>query len=194
MFRNLFPQRFIERHLKKYLDKKSAGNKEHKVNTSDIHYFRLPYIGEFSGMAKKRVMKLFKRFCKFDKEIRIVFSICKVRDYFSTKDPLPSCFKSFVVYQFSCANCGIRYVGRTHKHFDTRITEHLGSETSSIFKHLNDPKNKTCKIKANKDNSFKVLDNARTDYELALKEGFYINWLRPALNKQKIHEVITLLL
>ena len=41
------------------------------------------------------------------------------------------CFKSFVVYQFTCASCRTRYVGRTHKHFDTRITEHFGSDSSS---------------------------------------------------------------
>ena len=73
-----------------------------------------------------------------------------------------------------------------------RIDEHFGSGSSSIFKHLNDSKNIGCKNKTTKENSFKILDNAKTDYELALKEGFYINWLKPALNKQKIHEVITL--
>ena len=83
-------------------------------------------------------------------------------------------------------------MGRTHKHFNSRINEHFASGSSSIYKHLNDLNNSACKNKATKENSFKILDNARTDYELALKEGFYINWLKPALNKQKIHEVITL--
>ena len=85
-------------------------------------------------------------------------------------------------------------MGRTHKHFDTRIKEHFGSKSSSIFKHINDPNNKMCKHKTNKDNSFKILDNAKTDYELSLKEGIYINWLKPILNIQKSNEVITLLL
>ena len=137
-------------------------------------------------------MKLFKRFCKPDKRIQIVFNISKIRDYFSTKDAYPNCFESKVVYQFLCANCGIRYVGRTHNHFGTRIQEHLRSASSSIFKHLNDAKNVECKSKCTGDNSFKVLDKARTDYELALKEGIFIKWSRPILNKQKVHEVITL--
>ena len=152
----------------------------------------MPYIGEFSDTTKRRINNLYKRFCKTDKKIQIVFSVSKIRDYFSTKDPIPECFKSFIVYQFTCANCRIRYVGRTHKHFNMRIDEHFGSGSSSIFKHLNDSKNIGCKNKTTKENSFKILDNAKTDYELALKEGFYINWLKPALNKQKIHEVITL--
>ena len=157
-------------------------------------FFKLPYVGEFSGIAKNRIIKLYKWFCKPEKQIRLVFSISKIRDYFSTKDPIPECFRSFVIYEFKCANSGIRYVGRTHKHFDTRIKEHFGSKSSSIFKHLNDSNNKMCKSKTTKENSFKILDNAKTDYELALKEGLYINWLKPSLNIQKYHEVITLLL
>ena len=136
----------------------------------------MPYIGEKSITAKTRIMKLFKRFCKPEKGIRLVFNISKVRDYFSTKDSYPNCFKSKVVYQFTCANCGIRYVGRTHKHFDTRISEHLRDESSSIFRHLNDPKNNACKSLSNRDNAFRILDNARPDYELPLKEGIFIKW------------------
>ena len=166
--------------------------KDSKEKPSEIRYIKLPYIGEFSGIAKNKIMKLFKQFCKNDCEIRIVFTLPKIRDYFSTKDTFPDCFKSFVVYQFTCASCRTRYVGRTHKHFDTRITEHFGSESSSIFKHLNDSKNKACKSKTTRENAFKILDDARTDYELALKEGLHIKWFKPALNKQKAHEVITL--
>ncbi len=192
MSRNLFPKRFIERNIKIYLDKKFLGKRE-EVNTPEIHFFKLPYIGEFSATAKIRITKLYKRFCKTEKKIQLVFSVSKIRDYFTTKYPVPECFKSFVVYQFICANCGIRYVGRTHKHFNARIKEHFGSGSSSIFKHLNDPKNIACKTETTKENYFSILDNAKTDYELALKEGLYINWLKPALNKKKVHEVITLL-
>ena len=190
--RNLFPRSFVERNVKKYLAKKISGNDKEK-NTPEIHFFKLPYIGEFSESAKIRIAKLYKRFCKPDKQIQLVFSVSKIRDYFSTKDQIPECFKSFVVYKFTCANCGIRYVGRTHKHYNTRVKEHFGSGSSSIYKHLNDPENNACKIKTTKENSFVIVDSAKTDYELAVKEGLYINWLKPALNKQKVHEVITLL-
>ena len=64
--RNLFPERFIERLIKKYLNKKWAENNN---NASEIQYIKLPYIGEFSDIAKRKVMKLFKRFCKTDSEI-----------------------------------------------------------------------------------------------------------------------------
>ena len=192
--RNLFPKQFFERNVKKYLNHKFSGDKKDKEKTSERRYFRLPYLGKKSAIAKIRIMRLFKQFCKPDKGIRLVFNISKVRDYFSTKDLYPNCFKSNVVYLFTCANCGIRYVGRTHTHFDNRIDEHFRCKSSSIFKHLNEPQNSACKNLSNKNNSFKILDNARTDYELALKEGMYIKWYNPALNKQKFHEIITLLI
>ena len=146
--RNLFPERFVDRHIKKYLDRNLSVNRDNKDKVSEIWYIELLYIGEFSDIAKRKVLKLLKQFCKSEYEIRIVFTVSKIRDYFSTKDPLPDdCFKSFVVYQFTCVSCGTRYVGRTHNHFNTRITEHFGGESSSIFKHLNDKKIMRVKVR-----------------------------------------------
>ena len=48
-------------------------------------------------------------------------------------------------------------------------------------------------MKNNKD-SFSILDFAKTDYELALKEAMHIKWLNPNLNGQKRHEIIRLLI
>ena len=82
-------------------------------------------------------------------------------------------------------------MGRTRRHFTTRVDEHLNSDySSSIFRHLNS--NPQCKRSVTaKDFTIKAYANSM--YELAVKEGLYINWLKPNLNKQKAHEVITLL-
>ena len=70
-------------------------------------------------------------------------------------------------------------------YYNTRCEQHLGSDkNSSISKHL--ANNKECKESCNKD-SFKILDNARTRYELALKECMQIKWRKPSLNIQKKH-------
>ena len=105
---------------------------------------------------------------------------------------MPKCFKSSVIYKFLCAGCNSCYVGRTHKYFDTRQHEHLETDqTSPIYKHLQ--KNRNCKI-ANSFDSFSILDYAKTDYELALKEAMHIKWIKPKLNGQKKHEIIRLLI
>ena len=62
-----------------------------------IEYFKFPFIGDFSKTTKK-VTNLYKRFCKEGSEFRLAFGTTKVRDYFSTKDLLPECFQSHVVF------------------------------------------------------------------------------------------------
>ena len=188
LLRNNFPERIIDRIVREFLDKKFMSSYVEEQNV-EKHYFVLPYIGDYSTYTKKRIMKIYKKFCKLDKRVRLIFSTSKIKNYFSTKDTLPKCFKSHVVYQYKCARCNSCYVGRTHKHLTTRIEEHLNSESSNIYKHmLENPQCKSDNIRSN----FKILDTAKSHYELALKEGLYINWLKPVLNKQKKHEVITL--
>ena len=53
--------------------------------------------------------------------------------------------------------------------------------------------NNNCKVKNNQD-SFSILDYAKTDYELALKEAMHIKWVNPNLNGQKKHEIIRLMI
>ena len=125
-----------------------------------------------------------------DVDLKLVFSTCKVRDYFSQKDELPSCFKSHVVYKFNCAHCNACYVGRTDRHHATRVHEHLVSDKNShILKHLKT--NLQCK-NACDENCFEILDTANSKYQLKIKEALYINWIKPDLNKQKFHSTITL--
>ena len=55
---------------------------------------------------------------------------------FSPKEFVPDSVKSHVVYQFTCASCGVRYIGETNRHFNTRANEHLfWDKNSHIFKH-----------------------------------------------------------
>ena len=135
---------------------------------------------------------MLKLYCNDNVSINLVFTVCKVKSYFSSKDPIPQCFKSSVVYFFECGRCSSSYVGRTHIHFDTRRNQHLGTDkNSSILKHLN--QNKECEKACNKD-SFKILDTAKSSYELTIKEGMHIKWLKPNLNVQKTHAILKLLL
>ena len=129
LLRNSFPEKVIHRNIKEYLDAKHSESHTEERNT-EINYFKLPYVSDHSNNIKKRLYKIYKNLCKLDKGIRIIFYTSKIREYFSTKDLLPKCFQSSVVYQYSCARCGSCYVGQTHKHLNTRIEEHLGSESS----------------------------------------------------------------
>ena len=69
---------------------------------------------------------------------------------------------------------------------------YLGSDKeSNVYQHLE--KQPLCKL-VNDASSFTVLDTAHTQYKLGIKEALYIKWLKPNLNKQKVHSKITLIL
>ena len=190
LLRNGFPEKVIDRNVKTFLDAKLSTSDTEEQNV-DTHYFKLPYVGDYSNYTKKRLNNMYKTFCNSDKSIRLIFNTTKIRDYFSTKDMIPNSFKSSVVYQYNCARCNSCYVGRTRRNLSTRIEEHLGGKKSSnIFKHLRN--NPECQ-NLDQRKQFKILDYASSKYELSLKEGLHIKWIKPSLNVQKKHEVITLL-
>ena len=92
---------------------------------------------------------------------------------FSPKDFIPDSLKSRVVYQFTCASCGARYIGETNRHFNTRVNEHLfRDKISHIFKHLS--ASKGCRDKCDI-SCFKILDHASTYSQLKIKESFILN-------------------
>ena len=197
LLRNLYPKRFIDKCIKTFLNKKLENKKQTNINNNNddnndvqTRYITLPYIGDYSKVTKNKIKNLVKTLSNGKINIKLVFTTCKIKSYFSNKDQLPKCFKSNVVYLFNCARCKSCYVGRTHIHFNTRLNQHLGSDKkSSVHKHLNN--NNECKKVCDAD-SFKVLDNAKSSYELALKEGMHIKWLNPVLNVQKKHEILKL--
>ena len=195
LLRNLFPKKIIDKMLKRFLDKKfkiTDINDTLKNKAKEVRYIKLQYIGEISKTAKTKISRIISRFCNNNIKINIVFDTCKIGSYFSTKDSLPKSFSSSVIYRFSCRECNSCYVGRTHKYFEARRKEHLETDKSSaIHKHLNT--NSNCKTK-NNINSFTIIDYAKTDFELALKEAMHIKWLNPDLNGQKKHEIIRLLI
>ena len=96
-----------------------------------------------------------------------------------------------VVYKFSCAGCNASYIGETTRQLGVRATEHLESDTkSSIYRHLKYkslPCSEICDFSC-----FSVLDSATTEYQLQIKEGLYIAWQNPSLNKQLKSYVMSL--
>ena len=109
LIKNAYPPFLIDKVIKKYLDHKFSNDQIQLKDTSDICYFKLPYISNLSHHIKNRLSKLCKEFCK----------------------------ENFVVYKFTCASCSSTYIGKTCRNFKTRIEEHIRKDNKShIFKHL----------------------------------------------------------
>ena len=164
-------------------------SKRSRQQESPKFYFKLPYIGRFSGIAQHMVRTLVNQFCK-PVDIKLVFSTFKIKNLFNVKDPLPDRLRTRVVYKFSCASFNACYIGETSRHFATRVREHLSSDRSShVFKHLQS--SESCRISCSAD-CFTVLDSATTKFQVKLKESMYIKWEKPDLNQQVKHINLTL--
>ena len=115
LIKNAYPPFLIDKVIKKYFDYKFSTNQNQFKDTSDVHYFKLPYIGKLSHHIKNNLSKLCKESCKENFNIKLVFNSFKIKNYFSYKDPIPDDLKSFLVYKFTCASCSSSYIGEILK-------------------------------------------------------------------------------
>ena len=128
----------IDKVIKKYFDHKFCCNQNQLKGTSDVYYFKLPYIGNLSQHIKNKLSKLCKEFCKENFNIKLVFNSFKIKNNFSHNDPILDDLKYFLTDKITCAGCSSSYIGETCCHFKTRIEEHIKKNNKShIFKHLN---------------------------------------------------------
>ena len=155
----------------KSFDYKFSSNQKPK-SIKEVRYFKLPYIGNFSHHVKIKLSKLCKEFCKETFNIKQVFHSCKIKNYFSDKDPIPNDLKSFLVYKFNCVSCSSSYIDETCHRFKTRIQEHIRKDNKSqLFKHLHstaacfDSYNSLC---------FKIIDKANSKFDLKIKKLYIL--------------------
>ena len=188
--KNQFPSHIIDKVVRSYLDNKVYSRGTTDLETLNTRYYKLPYIGNFSCLTQAKVRHLIKTYCK-NIDVKLVFTSFKARNMFVNKDLIPLSLRSHVVYKFNCTSCNACYIGETHRHFSTRINEHLRTDKNShIFKHL--AKSHNCKSQCDH-NSFKIIDRAPTKLQLRIKESLHISWNTPNLNRQVESPFITLL-
>ena len=90
LIKNAYPSFSIDKVIKKYLDYKFSSNQNQLKDKSDVHYFKLLYIGNLSHHIKIKLWKLCKEVCKENFNIKLVFNSFKVKNSFSYKDPIPN--------------------------------------------------------------------------------------------------------
>ena len=170
LIKNAYAPFLIDKVLKKYLDYKFSNDQNQLKDKSDAHYFKLPYIGNLSHHIKNKLSKLSKEFSKENFNIKLVFSSLKIKNYSSYKDPIPNDLRSSLVYKLAYVSCSSSYIGKTCRHFKTRIEEHIKKDNKShILKHVNSTA--TCFDSYNY-LYFKIIDKANSKFDLKVK--FYI--------------------
>ena len=139
---------------------------------SDIYYLKLQYISNLSRHIKNKLSKLGKEFCKENFDIKVVFTSFKLKNYLSSKTPIPVDLKSFLVYKFTSASYSSSYIGKTSRHFKTSIEKNIKKESKSlIFKHLYCTRTR---FDSHTSLSCKVTNKANSRFEIKIKEVLFI--------------------
>ena len=111
-------------------------NQNQLKDKSDVHDFKLPYIGNLTHHIKNKLSKLCKEFCQEIFDIKLAFNSFKFKNHFSHKNIIVNDLNSFLVYKFTCTCCSSSYIGETCCHFETRIEEYIKNDDKcQIFKH-----------------------------------------------------------
>ena len=148
-----------------------------------MYTIKIPFIGSPTTYLKKELSKLFKE--KFGVYINVVYQSCKVGDFFTLKAKTPSILAANVVYKFSCpGDPGTSYIGKTERHFATRMDEHLDRrvEKSAVTKHINGCT--SCATNGVSYDNFSILRKCDSSYSTAIHEAFLIRRFKPSLNVQ----------
>ena len=109
---------------------------------------------------------------------------------FTFKDKIPSFLPSGIVYKFQCDSCSATYYGKTKRHFNVRMCEHLrisalttkrvkGDYDSAIKEHF-----LFCNHKSDFED-FSILATNNNNYKVTLMKSLLINRDYPPLNKNK---------
>ena len=89
--KNLYPEHVLNSIIHRYISKAVKGDNARPVagvepQESPKFYFKIPYIGRFSGIAQHKVRTLVNRFCK-PVDIKLVFSTFKIKNLFNHRGP-----------------------------------------------------------------------------------------------------------
>ena len=80
LIKNAYPSFLIKKVIKKYLDYTFSCNQNQSRDKSDVHDFKLPYVGNLSHQIKNKLSKLPKEFFKENFNIKLVFDLFKIKD------------------------------------------------------------------------------------------------------------------
>ena len=162
---------------------KSTKKKQTKNKTKDkrIFYFDFPFISDELNNKIKSI------FAKEGINIRLYDKKYTLKNFLSkkTKDPCKlkncplkndHCLDKNVIYQLTCSKCNKNYIGSTIRELHTRVSEHFKDSRSSVFEHH---------LECKSNFSTKILDRARDQINLRIKEAIYIRNLKPELNTKQ---------
>ena len=188
--KNEYPTKIVSNTIQRYFR-----NKQHPKTKTDTSFdvpkkqvfLVLPYYKGADDIKSKLVKYVQQNFPAVD--FRFAFKAhSTLSRSFSFKDKVEKDMISKVVYRINCLDCNKFYVGKTKRQLGLRVIEHKIKESSSVYKHMASENHRLDW------DDIKIIDSARDDRRLLLKEMLHINNLKPELNIQKSSKLFSLLI
>ena len=189
--KNLFPEFFIDRCIKMFLDKIFTVKKIVLTVPKKEVRICLPFLGKQSFEIRKRLTKIVGTHFPMCKLNVIFNSNNRLRNFFNFKDKIPFRCRSHILYRYTCDGCNTIYIGKTRRHYLVRAFEHLGISLATGKKYTYNPNNgnntailnhinrKKC---VGKQENFKIIGSAKTDTLLCIKETLLVHRNKPEIN------------
>ena len=173
---NQYPKVLYEKIIFKTLEKIIIGCKKAERDDDDT-FKNMVFIQYRGGISDTFVRKLRDT----GAPIKPILTLRKVKSVLPTlKQNIDKLMTSNIVYEFTCPNCKVSYVGMTSRHLCTRIKEHQqnGENQTAIKEHT-----ELCLGQSASPEHFKILEKIERDiWHLSVTEALFIREKSPQLN------------
>ena len=195
---NNYPLKAVENTIKLKIDKLLSPSDPVTTVPKLPLYLKIPFLSIKSNSSlKEELSKLISEYYP-QVELNLIFhNKNTVASFFRYKDQVPTRVLSNVVYQYTCPECSVTYVGETGRHMYTRVAEHMGISPrtglpvthpkSNIFSHFTDTGHRISET------SFKTIISSQNS-NLKLLESICIHQLKPILNDKQYSTPLNILL
>ena len=124
--KNEYPQKVIDKCIQKFLNNIFIQRLQLSIVPKKELITILLYMGKMSQIVKTRLTKTMNKHIKFC-NLRVIFQTNnRPKNYFCFKNFVPETFRSNLIYKFLCGSCTVFYIGKTHRHFQVRVSVHQG--------------------------------------------------------------------
>ena len=98
----------------------------------------LPFCGSNSLKLKRQLKRMLNIVAPWI-DLCIVFKPAfKIQQLSKLKDQFPKSILSHVIYKINCKHCQEFYIGMTCRRLEDRLSEHVSSNSSALFRHSSD--------------------------------------------------------
>ena len=185
---NGFPLTFIENTIRIKLNNIFIHKQQMLTVPPKILYLKIPFYGTNSYKLKRKITQMMKKYFP-QVNLRVILTNENIiGKMFRFKDRLPSALCSGVVYRYSCGSCSATYVGKTQRHFKTRISEHKGISvrtgqplSTPLFSNIRDHAWEA-DHRIN-DGNFEIITRSNNNIDLHILESLAILHYQPTLNE-----------